>query len=35
CIPPCPVECIRMEPLSENLDNWKWKYPVFEIRRAA
>ena len=34
CLPPCPVECIRMEPIVENLDNWKWKYPVVEIRAA-
>ena len=32
CLPPCPVECIRMEPIGENLDNWKWRYPVIEIK---
>ena len=35
CVKPCPVECIVMEPIAENLDNWKWKYPVIEIKRAA
>ena len=35
CLAPCPVECIRMEKITENIDNWKWKYPVFEIKRAA
>jgi Na+-translocating ferredoxin:NAD+ oxidoreductase subunit B len=35
CLPPCPVECIRMEPIGEKLDNWKWKYPVVEIRKTA
>jgi electron transport complex protein RnfB len=35
CIKPCPVECIHMQPITENLDNWKWKYPVIEIKRAA
>jgi len=35
CIKPCPVECIRMEPIGENIDNWKWKYPVIEIKKAA
>jgi len=35
CIAPCPVECIRMEPIGEKLDNWKWKYPVVEIRKTA
>ena len=32
CLPPCPVECIRMEAVGENLDNWKWKYPIVEIK---
>ena len=35
CIKPCPVECIRMEIISENIDNWKWKYPVIELKRVA
>ena len=34
CLPPCPVECIRMEVIPETLDNWKWKYPVVEIKSA-
>jgi electron transport complex protein RnfB len=34
CLPPCPVECISMEPIGESLDNWKWKYPVVEIKTA-
>ena len=34
CLPPCPVECIRMEPIGENIDNWKWRYPVIEIKAA-
>jgi Na+-translocating ferredoxin:NAD+ oxidoreductase subunit B len=32
CLPPCPVECISMQPIGENIDNWKWKYPVVEIK---
>ncbi|MEF8702117.1 MAG: electron transport complex subunit RsxB [Candidatus Accumulibacter sp. UW26] len=35
CVKPCPVECIVMQATAENLDNWKWKYPVIEIKRAA
>ena len=35
CIKPCPVECIRMETIPESIDNWKWKYPVIEIKRVA
>jgi electron transport complex protein RnfB len=35
CLPPCPVNCITMEPHGESVDNWKWKYPVVEIRKAA
>ncbi len=34
CLPPCPVECIHMEVIPETLDNWKWKYPVVEIKSA-
>ncbi|WP_319239689.1 electron transport complex subunit RsxB [uncultured Propionivibrio sp.] len=35
CVKPCPVECIRMEVISESLENWKWRYPIFEIKRAS
>jgi electron transport complex protein RnfB len=38
CVKPCPVECITMEVIPESIDNWKWKYPVIEIKpvkRAA
>ena len=35
CVPPCPVECISMEVIGENLDTWKWKYPVIELKRVA
>ncbi len=35
CLPPCPVDCITMEPIPETVDSWKWKYPVFSIKKAA
>jgi len=35
CIPPCPVECIRMETIPETIENYKWKYPVIEVKKAA
>ena len=35
CVKPCPVECIGMEVINENLDNWKWRYPVIELKRVA
>ena len=35
CVAPCPVECIRMRVITENLESWKWRYPVIEIKRAA
>jgi electron transport complex protein RnfB len=35
CLKPCPVECIRIKIVPEKIDNWKWKYPVFEMKRAA
>jgi len=35
CVKPCPVECIRMEVVNESLETWKWRYPIFEIKRAS
>jgi electron transport complex protein RnfB len=35
CVAPCPVDCIAMVPLQEDLSTWKWKYPVFRIKKAA
>ncbi|MBI4985721.1 MAG: electron transport complex subunit RsxB [Rhodocyclales bacterium] len=35
CLEPCPVDCIAMVPLPETVENWKWKYPVFAIEKAA
>ncbi len=32
CLAPCPVDCITMEPIAESPENWKWRYPVFEIK---
>jgi electron transport complex protein RnfB len=34
CVAPCPVDCITMEPIPEKVSNWKWRYPVFEIKVA-
>jgi electron transport complex protein RnfB len=33
CVAPCPVDCIAMVPIEENVSNWKWRYPVFEIKK--
>lgn len=30
CVEPCPVDCISMEPVKEDLNSWKWPYPVVE-----
>jgi electron transport complex protein RnfB len=27
CIPPCPVDCIAMEPVAETLATWQWPAP--------
>ena len=35
CIAPCPVDCIAMEPITETVDTWKWRYPVIQIKQAA
>ena len=34
CLAPCPVDCISMEPVQEDIQTWKWKYPMFSIQRA-
>jgi electron transport complex protein RnfB len=34
CLAPCPVDCITMEPIPEKVNNWKWRYPVIEIKAA-
>jgi electron transport complex protein RnfB len=31
CLPPCPVDCITMEPLAQSVETWKWKYPVVRL----
>lgn len=33
CIPPCPVDCIHMQVVEEDLETWKWKYPLYSIQR--
>jgi electron transport complex protein RnfB len=35
CLEPCPVDCITMVPISETVENWKWKYPVHQIKAVA
>ncbi|MEN9424672.1 MAG: electron transport complex subunit RsxB, partial [Pseudomonadota bacterium] len=32
CLPPCPVDCIAMVPIKIEPTNWKWPYPVFELK---
>jgi electron transport complex protein RnfB len=32
CVPPCPVDCIAMVPVTEDIGNWKWKYPVTALK---
>lgn len=27
CVDPCPVDCIVMEPIKEDLNNWRWPEP--------
>ena len=34
CLPPCPVDCISMVPIQEEIETWKWKFPVHSISRA-
>jgi electron transport complex protein RnfB len=34
CLPPCPVDCITMPEIKEDTENWKWKYPVYNINNT-
>ena len=34
CVAPCPVDCISMQPIAETIHNWKWKHPVYQLKRA-
>jgi len=35
CLPPCPVDCISMQVIKEDVVNWKWRYPIHMMKRAA
>ena len=35
CLAPCPVDCISMVTIEEKTTNWKWKYPLDEMRVSA
>jgi electron transport complex protein RnfB len=35
CLAPCPVDCISMQPIGQNIGNWKWSYPIIPILRVA
>lgn len=35
CVEPCPVDCIDMVPLPEEVDGWKWPYPVLPVEVRA
>jgi len=27
CVEPCPVDCIDMLPIEEDIDQWRWSIP--------
>ena len=33
CVAPCPVDCISMQAVQEDLNTWKWKYPMYSIQK--
>jgi electron transport complex protein RnfB len=35
CLAPCPVDCISMQVIQEEISNWKWRYPVIQLKVAA
>jgi electron transport complex protein RnfB len=32
CMPPCPVDCISMQAVQEDLNTWKWQYPLYSMQ---
>jgi electron transport complex protein RnfB len=34
CLAPCPVDCIDMVAVGENVNNWKWRYPVIQLKQV-
>lgn len=34
CVAPCPVDCIHMEVVKEDLNTWKWRYPIFHMKKV-
>ncbi len=35
CVAPCPVDCISMQPIGEDISNWKWRYPTIPLVQAT
>lgn len=35
CIAPCPVDCIDMVVIGENVNTWKWRYPVIQLKQVG
>ena len=35
CIAPCPVDCIDMVVVGENVNTWKWRYPVIQLKQVS
>lgn len=33
CVEPCPVDCITMEPVEEDINTWKWPYPIVRMKK--
>lgn len=31
CVAPCPVDCIKMIPVPQAVNTWKWPYPVYQL----
>jgi electron transport complex protein RnfB len=35
CVAPCPVDCIAMLPIGEDIGNWKWRYPTIPLVQVS
>ncbi|HSP00473.1 MAG TPA: electron transport complex subunit RsxB, partial [Thioalkalivibrio sp.] len=33
CLEPCPVDCIDMVALGQDISTWKWPFPASEMPR--
>jgi len=35
CIPPCPVDCIHIVPVEEDISTWRWPEPKIDLEQPV